>query len=112
MWFHVCPKCIDCADDLVTGNERELRWMDVAFDDVKIGVAHAADVYADSYFAGTGRGDRHIFETKRLTFGCSVSVKNHGAHGGSLALIALPLSHLDCARESLGTILGDPGSLF
>src|SRR5512147_460218 len=66
MRFHIRAKLVDRADDLVSGNNRQLWRMYVAFDDVEIGMADTADGDAHANFTGTGRRHRNIFKTKRL----------------------------------------------
>ncbi len=54
MSLNVRAEGVNHTNDLVSRNERKLWRMNVAFDDVQIGVTDAADVYADADFTRTG----------------------------------------------------------
>src|SRR6266436_4495677 len=47
---------VDCADDLVAGDQREFGEREVALHGVEIGVAESAAVDADADFVGAGKG--------------------------------------------------------
>jgi hypothetical protein len=56
------PSVLRLADDLVARNERKLRPVELAVDDVQIGPAHAAHAHAEQHLPGSRLGDCHILE--------------------------------------------------
>ena len=72
---------LDPADDLVAGNDRQLRIGQFAVDDVQIGAADAAGLDAHADLAGARLGLGPFLDREPLA-GPPV---NHGAHGARLA---------------------------
>jgi hypothetical protein len=59
---------IDRTHNLVTGNDRQSWWMDVAFNDVQIGATDCAAAHSESHLTRTGRWIGHFFPKKWGTF--------------------------------------------
>src|SRR6185437_15596043 len=57
---YVAPRLHDSADDLVPGNERELRVAQFAVDDVEVGTTDAARFDFDQYLVRCGMPERPL----------------------------------------------------
>ena len=57
---HAGSECIHYPDDLVTGDQRQVRRPQIPFDHMQIGTADAARGHADPDLAGTGLGRRDV----------------------------------------------------
>jgi hypothetical protein len=60
---------VDCADDLVAGDERESGEREITFHGVEIGVAETTAVNSDADFIGRGSGIREFGEVERGVLG-------------------------------------------
>src|SRR5262245_46965999 len=67
---------IDLADDLMTGDDRELRTRQISIDDVQARAADPAGRHANPYFSGTWVAIREVPRRERL----ARAIENHGAH--------------------------------
>ena len=67
---------IDTADDLVSGNERQLRVVKIAVDNMKVGAAHRAGFDRDAHFARAGFAVRTFAHDKGLAH----LFKHHRSH--------------------------------
>jgi len=72
------------ADRFVAGDNRLLRQRQVAFDDVQVGPAHAADPDANPDLSGTRFGRPHVAKPERARARVRAPVEDHRFHTGSV----------------------------
>ncbi len=82
---NVYAQSVHNAHGLVTGYERHLRWVNIAFDDVQVGVTDAAGADANANLTRARRWQRPILKPKRLLLRSSLPAQNHRTHWKSLA---------------------------
>ncbi len=74
--FRIRADRLDHADDLVVGDERQLRLRQVFIDHMQIGPAHGTGLDPQSYLSGTWVGKRAFDRYQRL----SDFLKHHRSH--------------------------------
>ena len=68
------------ADDLVSEDERQLRVLELAVEDMEVGTAHAAGAHAKENLSGRGRWVGDVSEHEPRAWG----LEDHGSHDTAL----------------------------
>jgi hypothetical protein len=82
--FHGAPDSIHRSDDLVPGNDRVLRRLHLAFDDMQVGVANAAAAHTDAHLALARCRRAHFAHQQRLLVCRLWLFEQHGPHAASV----------------------------